>query len=128
MRSEIKRLMLGKTTCSSCKKRLNTELKNRNTDQKYVDWFWIPYADLQSRLGMCACQVQETKAELIDLGDRIEEVRSICKQLQTQLRHIPECNLVSFEGVADTLMDRWLDVSSFHLWPSFVHPSCCCYK
>lgn len=72
----------------------------------------------------CVClsvrfQVQETKAELSGLGDRIEEVRSVCRQLQAHLRQIPECNPVSFEGEADALMDRWLDVSS-------LSQSCCC--
>lgn len=83
-------------------------------------------------LSVCACQVQETKVELSGLGDRMEEVRSICRQLHAQLRHIPECNLVSFEGEADALMDRWLDVSSSHLWlflqfasvrHSIIHPT-----
>lgn len=59
--------------------------------------------------------MQETKAELSGLGNRIEEVRSVCRQLHTHLRRIPECNLVPFEGEADALMDRWLDVSSFNL-------------
>lgn len=70
----------------------------------------------------CAClrvcvlsQVQATKAELNGLGDRIEEVRSVCRQLHTHLRQIPECNVVPFEGEADALMDLWLDVSSFNL-------------
>lgn len=59
--------------------------------------------------------MQETKAELSGLGSRIEEVRSVCRQLHAYQRRIPECNLVPFEGEADALMDRWLDVSSFNL-------------
>lgn len=59
--------------------------------------------------------MQETKAELSGLGGRIEEVRSVCRQLHAHLRRIPECILVPFEGEADALMDRWLDVSSFNL-------------
>uniref|UniRef100_UPI003AAB4D75 uncharacterized protein n=1 Tax=Centroberyx gerrardi TaxID=166262 RepID=UPI003AAB4D75 len=55
--------------------------------------------------------VQATKAELNGLGDGIEEVRSICRQLQTHLRQIPECTIIPFEGEADALMDRWLDVT-----------------
>ncbi|XP_071395749.1 nesprin-2-like [Centroberyx affinis] len=55
--------------------------------------------------------VQATKAELNGLGDGIEEVRSICRQLQTHLRKIPECTIIPFEGEADALMDRWLDVT-----------------
>ena len=66
----------------------------------------------------CVCvvsQVQETKAELSGLGDGIEEVRSVCRQLHTHLRQIPECTIIPFEDEADALMDRWLDVSSVTL-------------
>ncbi|XP_069017780.1 nesprin-2a isoform X4 [Embiotoca jacksoni] len=56
-------------------------------------------------------QVQETKAELNVLGDDIEEVRSVCRQLHSHLRQIPGCNSVPFESEADALMDRWLDLS-----------------
>ncbi|XP_042359998.1 LOW QUALITY PROTEIN: nesprin-1-like [Plectropomus leopardus] len=56
-------------------------------------------------------EVQQTKAELDGLGDSIEEVRTVCRQLHTHLRQIPECTIVSFEDEADALMDHWLDVS-----------------
>ncbi|KAK5852699.1 hypothetical protein PBY51_006549 [Eleginops maclovinus] len=56
-------------------------------------------------------KVQETKAELNGLGDGIEEVRSVCRQLQTHLRQIPECTMIPYEDEADALMDRWLDIS-----------------
>lgn len=56
-------------------------------------------------------KVQETKAELNSLGDGIEEVRSVCRQLHTHLRQIPECTCIPFESEADAVMDHWLDVS-----------------
>ncbi|XP_033991567.1 nesprin-2 isoform X3 [Trematomus bernacchii] len=56
-------------------------------------------------------KVQDTKSELIGLGDGIEEVRSVCRQLHTHLRQIPECTMIPFEDEADALMDRWLDIS-----------------
>ncbi|XP_041660769.1 nesprin-2 [Cheilinus undulatus] len=56
-------------------------------------------------------KVQETKVQLSDLGDGIEEVRSVCRQLHTHLRQIPECTIISYEEEADALMDRWLDIS-----------------
>ncbi|XP_029984215.1 nesprin-2a [Sphaeramia orbicularis] len=56
-------------------------------------------------------KVQEVKAELNGLGDRIEEVRSVCRQLYTHLRQIPDCVFIPFEEEADALMDRWLDIS-----------------
>ncbi|XP_056219440.1 nesprin-2-like [Seriola aureovittata] len=56
-------------------------------------------------------KVQERKAELNSLGDGIEEVRSVCRQLHSHLRQIPECTIVPFESEADALMDSWLDIS-----------------
>ncbi|XP_035989543.1 nesprin-2-like [Fundulus heteroclitus] len=56
-------------------------------------------------------KVKETKAELNGLGDDIEEVRSICRQLQSLLRQVPGCGAAPFESEADALMDRWLDLS-----------------
>ncbi|XP_060907682.1 nesprin-2-like isoform X3 [Labrus mixtus] len=56
-------------------------------------------------------KVRETKTELSGLGDRIEEVRSVCRQLHTHLRQIPECTTIPFEEEAHALMDRWLDIS-----------------
>ncbi|KAM3603169.1 uncharacterized protein V6R79_017666 [Siganus canaliculatus] len=56
-------------------------------------------------------KVQEIKTELSGLEDGIEEIRSVCRQLHTQLRHFPECTMIQFEGEADALMDRWLDIS-----------------
>ncbi|XP_014270043.3 nesprin-2a isoform X9 [Maylandia zebra] len=56
-------------------------------------------------------KVQETKAELNSLGDGIEEVRSVCRQLHTHLRQIPECTCIPFESEADAVMDHWLDLS-----------------
>ncbi|XP_059211817.1 nesprin-1 [Centropristis striata] len=56
-------------------------------------------------------KVQEIKAELNGLGDAIEDVRGVCRQLHTHLRQIPECTIVPYEDEADALMDRWLDIS-----------------
>lgn len=72
---------------------------------------------------VCVCvvsQVQDTKAELNGLGDGIEQVRSVCRQLHTHLRQMPECTTSPFEGEADALMDRWLDVSTSCLH-HFIH-------
>ncbi|XP_074540850.1 nesprin-2a [Halichoeres trimaculatus] len=56
-------------------------------------------------------KVQESKAALNGLGDRIEEVRGVCRQLHTHLRQVPQCDIIPFDGEADALMDRWLDIS-----------------
>ncbi|XP_026174095.1 nesprin-2a isoform X2 [Mastacembelus armatus] len=56
-------------------------------------------------------KVQETKAELNSLGDRVEEIRNICRQLHTHLRQIPECTTMPFESEAEAVMDCWLDIS-----------------
>ncbi|KAK2855974.1 hypothetical protein Q5P01_004709 [Channa striata] len=56
-------------------------------------------------------KVQETKAELSGLGERVEEVRCVCRQLYAHLRQIPECPVIPFENEADALLDHWLDLS-----------------
>ncbi|XP_022057033.2 nesprin-2-like [Acanthochromis polyacanthus] len=56
-------------------------------------------------------KVQEIKVELNGLGDSIEEIRSISRQLHTRLRQIPNCSSIPFESEADALMDQWLDLS-----------------
>ncbi|XP_041951730.1 nesprin-2-like isoform X2 [Alosa sapidissima] len=55
-------------------------------------------------------RVTATKAELGGLGDGVEEIRGVCRQLQHQLRGIPDCVDTPFENEADAIMDRWLDV------------------
>lgn len=60
---------------------------------------------------MCAfLQVCDIKEELSGLGERMEEMRGVCRQLQTQLKKFPDCSESPFEAEADTLMDNWLDV------------------
>ncbi|XP_046877069.1 nesprin-2-like isoform X4 [Hypomesus transpacificus] len=56
-------------------------------------------------------KVDAAKEELCGLGDGVEEIRSVCRQLQAQLRKVPDCADAAFESEADTLMDRWLDVT-----------------
>ncbi|AWP20311.1 putative nesprin-2-like [Scophthalmus maximus] len=56
-------------------------------------------------------KVQGTKAELNGLGDGVEEVRGVCRQIHTHLRQMPESDVVPFESDADALMDSWLDIS-----------------
>lgn len=45
----------------------------------------------------------------------MEEMRGVCRQLQTQLKKFPDCSESPFEAEADTLMDNWLDVSIYTL-------------
>ena len=40
----------------------------------------------------------------------MEEMRGVSKQLQSQLKTIPDCSESAYEAEADTLMDNWLDV------------------
>lgn len=62
---------------------------------------------------MClSVQVRDIKEELAGLGGRMEEMRSVCRQLQSQLKEFPDCSETSFEAEADALMDNWLDVRS----------------
>lgn len=58
-------------------------------------------------------QVSDIKEELASLGEHMEEMRGVCRQLQSQLKKFPDCCETSFEAEADTLMDNWLDVSAY---------------
>lgn len=58
-------------------------------------------------------QVFDIKEGLAGLGETIEEMRSVCRQLQSELKKLPDCSETSFEAEADALMDNWLDVSMF---------------
>ncbi|KTF78168.1 hypothetical protein cypCar_00022230 [Cyprinus carpio] len=51
------------------------------------------------------------KEDLNSLGPKMEEFRSVCRQLQSQLKKIPDCSETPFETEADALVDSWLDVS-----------------
>ncbi len=57
-------------------------------------------------------QVRDIKEELGGLGERMEEMRAVCRQLQSQLKTFPDCSEARFEAEADALMDNWLDVSN----------------
>lgn len=56
-------------------------------------------------------QVVGIKEDLNGLGPKMEEFRSVCRQLQSQLKKIPDCSETPFEIEADALVDSWLDVS-----------------
>ncbi|XP_016149734.1 nesprin-2-like [Sinocyclocheilus grahami] len=56
-------------------------------------------------------KVTSIKSDLSGLGDGVEEFRAVCRQLQSLMRRIPDCADAPFESEADTLMDRWLDVT-----------------
>lgn len=60
-------------------------------------------------------QVCDIKEELAGLAGPMEEMRSVCKQLQTELKKFPDCSESPFEAEADTLMDSWLDVCIYAL-------------
>lgn len=63
---------------------------------------------------MCIFSVQVCliKDDLSGLGPKMEEFRSVCRQLQSQLKKIPDCSETPFETEADALVDSWLDVSA----------------
>eukprot|EP00064_Thunnus_orientalis_P017569 superscaffoldBa00003775_g17653 len=56
-------------------------------------------------------KVSDIKEELSGLGERMEEMRGVCRQLQSQLKKFPDCSETPFEAEADTMMDSWLDVT-----------------
>ncbi|XP_028293927.1 nesprin-2 [Gouania willdenowi] len=56
-------------------------------------------------------KAQDLKDVLADLSNPMEELRSICKQLQSEIKKFPDCSETSYEAEAVTLMDNWLDVT-----------------
>ncbi|KAG5285204.1 hypothetical protein AALO_G00000720 [Alosa alosa] len=52
--------------------------------------------------------VHGIKDELSGLGAKMEEIRAVCRQLQSHLKKIPDCKETPFEGEADALVDTWL--------------------
>ncbi|XP_048842251.1 nesprin-2a [Brienomyrus brachyistius] len=65
----------------------------------------------KENLHRCIARVQGMQQTLSGLGDGVQELRGLCRQLQSQLRTIPACTEAPFEAEADTLVDRWLDVT-----------------
>ena len=60
-------------------------------------------------------QVCGIKEDLSGLGAGMEEMRGVCRQLQSHLQKIPDCSEAPFEVEADALVDRWLDVRALIL-------------
>ncbi|CAI5697152.1 unnamed protein product [Oreochromis niloticus] len=56
-------------------------------------------------------KVCDIKEELAGLTGPMEEMKSVCKQLKSELKKFPDCSESPFEAEADTLMDSWLDVT-----------------
>ncbi|XP_077395395.1 uncharacterized protein syne2b isoform X3 [Festucalex cinctus] len=56
-------------------------------------------------------KVKEMKTELSGLSEQLDDLRVVCKQLQSHLNKFPDCREVPFEAEAYTLMDSWLDVT-----------------
>ncbi|MGH0145623.1 UNVERIFIED_CONTAM: hypothetical protein FKN15_051455 [Acipenser sinensis] len=56
-------------------------------------------------------KVGTMKEELSGSSDHIDEIRTVCRQLQSQLKKIQSCKDTAFESEADSLVDRWLDVT-----------------
>lgn len=58
-------------------------------------------------------QVNGIKSDLGDLGNGVEELRAVCRQLHSKMRNIPDYPDVPFESEVDAIMDCWLDVCLF---------------
>nr|XP_021324291.1 nesprin-2-like isoform X1 [Danio rerio] len=65
----------------------------------------------KDNLQLLISKVISIKSDLSGLGDGVEEFRSVCRQLQSLVRRVLDCTDAPFESEADTLMDRWLDVT-----------------
>ncbi|XP_077075807.1 nesprin-2a [Siphateles boraxobius] len=90
----------------SCRNRLGSTLQK--AEQTIGDQAYYMGKD---NLQLLISKVTSIKSDLSGLGDGVEEFRAVCRQLQSLMRNIPDCVDAPFESEADTLMDRWLDVT-----------------
>ncbi|XP_051954461.1 nesprin-2-like [Xyrauchen texanus] len=90
----------------SCRNRLGSTL--HRAEQTTADQASYMGKD---NLHLLISKVTSIKSELNGLWDGVEEFRAVCRQLQSLMRRIPDCADVPFESEADSLMDRWLDVT-----------------
>ncbi|XP_050993997.1 nesprin-2 isoform X3 [Labeo rohita] len=90
----------------SCRNRLGSTLQK--AEQTIGDQASYMGKD---NLQLLISKVTSLKSDLSGLGDGVEEFRAVCRQLQSLMRRIPDCAEAPFESEADTLMDRWLDVT-----------------
>ncbi|KAF4099427.1 hypothetical protein G5714_019553 [Onychostoma macrolepis] len=90
----------------SCRNRLGSTLQK--AEQTICDQASYMGKD---NLQLLISKVTSIKSDLSGLGDGVEEFRAVCRQLQSLMRRIPDCADAPFESEADTLMDRWLDVT-----------------
>ncbi|XP_067239734.1 nesprin-2-like isoform X8 [Chanodichthys erythropterus] len=90
----------------SCRNRLGSTLQR--AEQTIADQAYYMGKD---NLQLLISKVTGIKSDLSGLGDGVEEFRTMCRQLQSLMRRIPDCIDAPFESEADTLMDRWLDVT-----------------
>ncbi|KAK2883496.1 hypothetical protein Q8A67_017133 [Cirrhinus molitorella] len=90
----------------SCRNRLGSTLQK--AEQTIGDQASYMGKD---NLQLLISKVTSIKSDLSGLGDGVEEFRAVCRQLQSLMRRIPDCADAPFESEADTLMDRWLDVT-----------------
>ncbi|XDV42021.1 hypothetical protein PO909_010774 [Leuciscus waleckii] len=90
----------------SCRNQLGSTLQR--AEQTIGDQAYYMGKD---NLQLLISKVTSIKSDLSGLGDGVEEFRAVCRQLQSLMRKIPDCVDAPFESEADTLMDRWLDVT-----------------
>ncbi|XP_077477537.1 uncharacterized protein syne2b [Stigmatopora argus] len=65
----------------------------------------------RENLHRTVAKVQDIKQELSGLGEQMDEMRTICRQLQSHLNQFPDCREAPFQSEADALMDSWLDMT-----------------
>ncbi|KAG9336609.1 hypothetical protein JZ751_002956 [Albula glossodonta] len=90
----------------NCRSRLNNTLQR--AEQTISEQASYMGKDNLQRLITTVIGIKE---DLGGLGEGVEEIRGVCRQLQSQLKKIPECRDAPFESEADALVDRWLDVT-----------------
>lgn len=103
----------ARTTCREASPRL-VHKKNVHNSTTTVIIVVILYVHMYVFM-----QVTDIKEELGGLKESMEEMRGVCRQLQSQLKKFPDCSETAFEAEADSLMDNWLDVSIYAHIPTY---------
>ncbi len=105
------------------KGRIKKSLVSLPSDYHHHSPFLSHNVSISNNDSVCILKVVDIKEDLNSLGPKMEEFRSVCRQLQSQLKKIPDCSETPFEMEADALVDSWLDV---RIWKTLFTSTMCC--
>ncbi|XP_067895925.1 nesprin-2-like [Heterodontus francisci] len=65
----------------------------------------------KEKLHRVMCNIDKVHLEFCNKQEKVDELRKICRHLQSELRKVMDSESLPFQGEADELLDRWLDVA-----------------